>query len=406
MVIKLLMSSRIRDEISEESMKSGFMQLMDVLEEHKKDVPLAAKYCGSFIAAAIHDKCLTTEIFEDISDPEVLTQAHACVSGAEKLPVEDIKAKLLLVLEEYLREAEIQEALDCIGPAIPPHYGHQIVMRVVILALNMKNRERELASALLARCNQSGLLSEEQMQDGFLRLVWRLPDLVLDTPDAATLLAVFAARAISDDSLSPDFLSAVPKSMLKEGSLGAAFAAKLTIYRSKQHQHFKTPGKVWGVAGNKSVSELKSAIREILSEFFACGDVNECLKSIRELEAPYFLHEIVSKAIVISLDHGTPGQLRAHLLLQTATEQGLVTGSQVAQGLERVLNSLHDVVIDVPSAPVLVARFLFQAFEDGWASRDLLEERKGGPWGENFSRGKQDASKKATYAELARLEAL
>merc|ERR1711937_509900 len=123
--------------------------------------------------------------------------------------------------------------------------------------------------------------------------------------------------------------------------------------------------------------------KDILREYFAENDVDECLKSVQDLEAPHFMHELVSKAIIMSLDHGTSGQLRAHQLLQTANELGIVTPTQVAQGVERVLASLHDIVIDVPKAPEMVARFLFQAFEDGWASRDILDQRKGGPWGEN-----------------------
>lgn len=168
--------------------------------------------------------------------------------------------------------------------------------------------------------------------------------------------------------------------------------------------HFRNPAYIWGAG--KTIDELKKAIRGILDEFFLSGDVAECLASSKELEAPFFLHELVAKAIIIALDHGTPGQLRAHLLLSTAADQGLITPTQVVQGLERVLDSLKETIKDVPNAPVLVARFLFQAFEDGWASRDLLDERKGGPWGEAFSHGDMDPAKKAAYAELARLESL
>jgi hypothetical protein len=213
------------------------------------------------------------------------------------------------------------------------------------------------------------------------------------------------SRAISDEGLHESFLDGVPESLVLDGTLGGQFASKVALYRSPHHAHSKNPGKCWGVAGSTSVVELKAAIRESLGEYFATADVAECIQSVRELEAPYFLHELVSKAIIISLDHGVQGMRKAHLLLQTACEEGFVTPSQVTQGLERVLDSLHDVVIDVPTAPQLVARFLFQAFEDGWATRDMLEERKGGPWGEAFSHGNKSRAKKAALAELAKMEA-
>jgi len=324
-----------------------------------------------------------------------------------QLPVEVVKDKFKTCLKEYLQEADLDEIQEGIAATNAPHCGHEIVKQVIILALNMKNRERELASKLLAVAHDTGLVPKDQIEDGFIRLVWRLDDLVLDTPDAPTMLAQFAARAIADGILPEfaNFVRQVPELLLDEGSLGGDFASKLRLYRSKHNVHFKHPEDMWG-AGCKPVDALKASIRAILGDFFATGDVAECLKSVQELEAPHFLHELVSKSIIISLDHGTPGQLRAHLLLQTAAEQGLLTPTQVAQGLERVLNSLHDIVIDVPNAPVLVARFLFQAFEDGWASRELLDERKGGPWGEAFSRGDMPKAKKAAYEELARLAAL
>ena len=121
------------------------------------------------------------------------------------------------------------------------------------------------------------------------------------------------------------------------------------LYRKEGHAYLRNPENIWG-AGVKSVDVLKSAIRDILSEFFASGDVIECLKSVADLQdipltfpitcafawpfclvphvlllchdvfridlawpdgtvcgwqAPYFLHELVSKAIIISMDHGT-----------------------------------------------------------------------------------------------------
>jgi len=324
-----------------------------------------------------------------------------------KLPVEIMKDQTKEILDEYLQEADLTEAQECLQAVVLPHYGHTLVIQVVTLALNMKNRERELASTLLATCHRSGLLSEEQIEDGFVRLIWRLNDLVLDTPESPALLAQFVVRGIADGVLDVGFLKhgGVPDSLVQEGSLGGEFATKLQLYQSKSHMHSKNPANIWGAG--KSVDELKVAVRGILDDFFASGDVDEALAGVKELEAPFFLHEMVSKAIIISLDHGTQGQLKAQLLLATAAEQtGLVTPTQVVQGIERVLDSLEETVKDVPNAPTLVARFLFQAFEDGWASRDLLEQRKGGPWGEAFSHGDVKPAKRAAYTELARLESL
>ena len=47
------------------------------------------------------------------------------------------------------------------------------------------------------------VISPEQMQKGFARLVDALPDVLLDVPDALELLSLFIARAVVDDILPP-----------------------------------------------------------------------------------------------------------------------------------------------------------------------------------------------------------
>jgi len=421
MLVKLLTSAQLRGEISRDMLNEGVVQLLAVLDELCKDAPHAPKDLGRFLAGMIMDKCLTEDVLEDVmrvtegspAGRQVVATAEAYWLGmdyqtdeSEVLPVESAKKKVTSILKEYLQEADLEEAQICLEAATSgtQHYTHEIVKRVITIALNMKHRECELASRLLAACFQRGIIAEDQMQDGFVRLISRLDDLVLDTPEAAHYMAQFCARAIADGCLGENFLEEIGPQLTKEGTLGGKFASKLRLYRKEGHAYLRNPENIWG-AGVKSVDVLKSAIRDILSEFFASGDVIECLKSVADLQAPYFLHELVSKAIIISMDHGTPGQLKAHLLLQAATEQNVVTPSQVAQGIERVLSSLQDLIIDVPNATLLVARFLFQAFEDGWASRDTIEH-KGGAWGENFSHGDVSPAQKAAIAEIARLESL
>lgn len=90
------------------------------------------------------------------------------------------------------------------------HLAHYFVKRLVSLALDRKDREREAASALLSGL-YAEVLSGATMDKGFMSLVEALDDTVLDVPDAPRLLATFMARAVVDDVLPPAIVSKLPE---------------------------------------------------------------------------------------------------------------------------------------------------------------------------------------------------
>lgn len=77
--------------------------------------------------------------------------------------------------------------------------AHYFVKRLVTASLDRRPREREMASVLLSSL-YSEVISPDQMQKGFARLVEALEDTVLDVPDA-----VVSARG--EDSLACFVLS-------------------------------------------------------------------------------------------------------------------------------------------------------------------------------------------------------
>lgn len=83
------------------------------------------------------------------------------------------------------------------------HY--QIAVCAIELAMDHKPSNREMTSVLLSDLYQH-FLTERDMERAFDKLLANLPDLVLDTPDAPTILGNFIARSVADDTLAPRFL--------------------------------------------------------------------------------------------------------------------------------------------------------------------------------------------------------
>jgi len=159
----------------------------------------------------------------------------------------------------------------------------------------------------------------------FDELLRNLPDLVLDTPDAATVLANFLARAVADDCLPPryvydlcDLAKQQPQSPSEHngeepkvngaanGEANGEAAAdilinthsRVTIARAETLLSLKHGlvrlDNVWGVGGG--TRPVKSLIRQmvlLLREYLSSGDLNEAARCLKELEVPHFHHELV-----------------------------------------------------------------------------------------------------------------
>lgn len=72
--------------------------------------------------------------------------------------------------------------------------------------MDHKPSHREMTSVLISDL-YGQMLTEHDIGEGFERLLNNLPDLLLDTPDAVTILGNFIARAVADDCLPPKFVN-------------------------------------------------------------------------------------------------------------------------------------------------------------------------------------------------------
>lgn len=82
---------------------------------------------------------------------------------------------------------------------------YMIAVVAIELAMDHKPSNREMTSILLSDLYDR-FLTEREMEKALDQLLANLSDLVLDTPDAPTVLGNFIARSVADDTLAPRFL--------------------------------------------------------------------------------------------------------------------------------------------------------------------------------------------------------
>ena len=110
-----------------------------------------------------------------------------------------------------------------------------------------------------------------------------------------------------------------------------------------------------------------------MREYFAGGGLEEVVRSVRELSAPHFHHEVVFRVIQWAVDHApSPAAEAATVALlqhlrstQAAGEGPLISPGQIVEGFRRAQERLADSVIDTPGAAAALDRLSAAAIEVG-----------------------------------------
>lgn len=136
---------------------------------------------------------------------------------------------------------------------------------------------------------------------GFDLLLSNLPDLILDTPEAPTILGNFIARAVADDCIPPIYALSHPDlDTLNEHAIAAIKRAETLLSMKQSMVHLDN---IWGSGGPlRPVKTINKKMTFLLKEYRESKDIQEAQRCLRELEVPHYHHELVYEAIVMSLE--------------------------------------------------------------------------------------------------------
>ena len=206
--------------------------------------------------------------------------------------VQEYKGKVVALIHEYFTTGDVSEAAASLKDLHSTSFHHCFVKKLVSSALDRHDREKEMAASLLSSL-YGDLISREQMAKGFSKLVEAADDFVLDCPQAVEVLTLFVARAVVDDILPPAFLSKTAQALGEnEGNgEGLAVVRAAEVIMATPH-HAERVERAWGGASQTTVAGAKERIASVLREYGRSGDMNEACKGIRDLNLPFFHHEV------------------------------------------------------------------------------------------------------------------
>ncbi|CAN0890404.1 MA3 DOMAIN-CONTAINING TRANSLATION REGULATORY FACTOR 3 [Linum grandiflorum] len=278
-------------------------------------------------------------------------------------PLDDYKKAVASIIEEYFSTGDVEVAASDLRELGASQYHPYFIKRLISMALDRHDKEKEMASVLLSSL-YADVITPSQISYGFVILLESADDLVVDILDAVDLLALFVARAVVDEILSPAFLIRAKKTF-PETSKG--YQVLLTAEKShlSAPHHAELLERRWGGSTRTTVEEVKKKIAILLREYVESGQAVDACKSIRELGVTFFHHEVVKRALVLAMEIQTAEPLISKLLKE-ATEEGLISPSQMVKGFARLAESLDDLALDIPSARTLFQNIVSKATAEGW----------------------------------------
>jgi len=278
----------------------------------------------------------------------------------------EFKIRVADAIKEYFDSGDADEVIRSIDEMKCKPYHAEVIKRAISLSLDEGPRERELTSRLFT-CLHPYPLEDEQMMEGFDILLDSLEDLVIDIPDAKSIVGCFLARAIVDEVLPPAFIS-----NRNNNNPGDEVTEKAVTLLSREHCTARLE-KIWGPGDGRPVSALKEVIDQLIEEYLLSRELDEAARCVREMEAPHFHHELVKRGVKIAmekdgLDHNETevSALDAiAALFSFLVKNAIVSEYQVSKGVSRLHKVLADIKLDVPAAPAMLEEFEEMAKEGG-----------------------------------------
>jgi len=278
--------------------------------------------------------------------------------GNVNMTLSQYKGTIEALVKEYFSSGDTQILLDSVKELNAAEYSYELVKRAINMSLDKGDRERERVSRLLSAAYPD-YLSSNMIGKGFERLFELVDEIEIDCPNASESIATFLARAVVDEVIPPSFLSDPVVCNLGGNVVDQA---KRMLSRDKAGI---TLERVWGPGDGRPVEELKIAVDELLKEYLSSSDMKEAVRCVKELNARFWYHELIKRAITTSLDSTSEEQIRMSELIAFLVEEDIVSQTQCSKGFGRVYGIVSDLKLDTPNAPILIDEFTRRALKNG-----------------------------------------
>merc|ERR1719249_14651 len=287
---------------------------------------------------------------------------------------EDVKKAVEPLILEYFENGDTDEVLFSLEEMLLNIGTRRWMIPYLAIELSMDHKpsHREMTSQLISELFQK-VISQRDIGKAFDYLMRQLSDLILDTPDASTIIGNFMARCIADDCIPPKFLQSYKGHVTEVEAVKALCRADTLL--SMKHGLVRLDN-VWGVGGGiRPVKYLVKKIILLLKEYLCSQDVTEASRCLLDLEVPHFHHELVFEAVymVIESMHDKTEEAMCKLLT-SLFRSFVITIDQMRAGFQRIYDMMGDISIDVPQAYLVLERWVMRCRQSGIINDDVVRK--------------------------------
>ncbi|KAL9239189.1 hypothetical protein vseg_013532 [Gypsophila vaccaria] len=351
LIKKLLKETSEEGIISTNQMIKGFYRVEESLDDLSLDIPLARPMFEALIHRAISEGWLHRSFLKSTTEDDV-------ASRQDKL--KRYKEEVVSIIHEYFLSNDISELFQSLVDLGAPELNPIFLKRLISVAMDRKNREKEMASVVFSALHID-LFSTEDIVKAFVLLLESAEDTSLDILDASNELALFLARAVIDDVLTPLNLDEIASKLPSNcGGIETVQMARSLVFSRNAGERIL---RCWGGGRGLAIEDAKEKIRTLLEEYESGGVVGEACQCIRDLGMPFFNHEVVKKALIMAMEKKNDRMLN---LLQECFTVGLITINQMTKGFGRVKDDLDDLALDIPNAKDKFQSYMENARNRGW----------------------------------------
>ncbi|KAK9995536.1 hypothetical protein SO802_020222 [Lithocarpus litseifolius] len=338
-------------DLLREHVESGDTIKAYSLDDLALDIPSAKTLFQSLVPKAISEGWLDSSFAKPSGeDWEVPDDAY----------VRRFKEESVTIIHEYFLSDDIPKLIQSLVDLGVPEYNPIFSKKLITLAMDRKNREKEMASVLLSSLH-SEIFSCEDIANGFLLLLESAEDTALGILDASNELVLFLARAVIDDVLVPHNLEEM-SCKLPPDSSGSETLRMARALLSARHAGERIL-MCWGGEIGGAVEDAKDNILKLLEEYESGGVVGEACQCIHNLGMPFFNPEVVKKALVMAMERKNDRILD---LLQECFTEGLITINQMTKSFTWIKDGLDEQALDIPNAKEKFNFYVEHAQKKGW----------------------------------------
>jgi MA3 domain len=359
-ILKLLEKSVHDCLISTSQMAKGYSRLGENLDDLSLDVPSAKSTYEDLL-----QKARAVGWIENVNPDFVISNGSY---NEDKITLKRYKEECVKMIKEYFLSDDVPELIRSLEELRAPLYKPVFLKRLITIAMDRKDREKEMASVLLSSLSMESFSSEDIVK-GFVMLLRSVEDTSLDILDAPKQLALFLSRAVIDEVLVPLNLDEISKK-LRPNSTGSETVHMARVLLSARHAGERIL-RCWGGGTGWQVEDAKDKVAKLLEEYYAGGDLGEACHCIRDIARPFFNHEVVKKALVMAMEKKVDGLMMD--LLAECFDQGLITINQMSNGFSRVRESLGDLSLDVPNAAEKYGKYVDHAVKHSWVLPSFVD---------------------------------